>query len=265
MLSSTLPLPRNIQEWCRLPSIKEKLVPQGCAEDATARNANLHPFDVAGVTAVLIVHTNAVELDDYKIDCDNGSIAVGDIPQQPPHVRLVVNNTDDNDAAGSHDDDDDDDTESSDDNKGDDDKDNENLSDEENNESGSDQGVQRLRCRGKCVTQKYADYSLWPGKKGQEREARRALICNRCVFFSTDDLSDAKPIPGEDREEYALGVALVHYSMNSGIKKFKAKGKAGVTKELTQMHGMREFLPIEMESLTYDKKKKDHSLLMFLK
>ena len=53
--------------------------------------------------------------------------------------------------------------------------------------------------------------------------------------------------------------------MNSGIKKFKAKGKAGVTKELTQMHGMREFLPIEMESLTYDKKKKAHSLLMFLK
>jgi hypothetical protein len=50
---------------------------------------------------------------------------------------------------------------------------------------------------------------------------RRALICNGCVFFSSDDLSDTKPIPVEDREKFALGVALVHYSMNAGIKKYK--------------------------------------------
>jgi hypothetical protein len=49
---------------------------------------------------------------------------------------------------------------------------------------------------------------------------RRALIRDGCVFFSSDDLSKAKPIPEEDREEFALGVALVHYSMNSGIKFF---------------------------------------------
>ena len=94
---------------------------------------------------------------------------------------------------------------------------------------------------------------------------RRALIQNGCVFFSSDDLSDAKPVPEEDREEFALGVALVHYSMNAGLKKFKDKGEAGVTKELTQMHDMNVFRPIEVESLTYDKKKKALSLLMFLK
>ncbi len=44
-----------------------------------------------------------------------------------------------------------------------------------------------------------------------------------------------KPIPKEDREEFALGVALMHYSMNAGIKKFKEKGDTGVTKELTKM------------------------------
>ena len=87
---------------------------------------------------------------------------------------------------------------------------------------------------------------------------RRALIRDGCVFFSSDDLSDAKPIPEEDREEFALGVALVHYSMNAGIKKFKEKqGKAGVTKELTQMHDMNVFCPIEVESLTYDEKKEN--------
>ena len=94
---------------------------------------------------------------------------------------------------------------------------------------------------------------------------RQALICDGCVFFSSDYLSEAKPIPEEDREEFALGVALVHYSMNAGIKKFKAKGNAGVTKELTQMHDMNVFRPIEVEYLTYNKKKKALSLLMFLK
>jgi hypothetical protein len=88
---------------------------------------------------------------------------------------------------------------------------------------------------------------------------RRALICDGCVYFSSDNLSDAKPIPEEDREEFALGVALV------GLKKFKEKGKAGVTKELTQMHDMNVFHPFEVESLTYDEKKKALSSLMFLK
>jgi hypothetical protein len=54
----------------------------------------------------------------------------------------------------------------------------------------------------------------------------QTLIPNGCVFFSADDLRDAKPIPKEDREEFALGVALMHYSMNMGVSKFKAKGKA---------------------------------------
>jgi hypothetical protein len=103
-----------------------------------------------------------------------------------------------------------------------------------------------------------------------ERQARRggprwALIRKGCIFFLADDLSDAKPIPEEYREEFALGVALVHYSMNTGIKKFKEKGKAGVTKELTQMHKMNVFCPIEVEALTYNEKKKVLLLLMFLK
>ncbi len=93
-------------------------------------------------------------------------------------------------------------------------------------------------------------------KRARRGGQRWALICNGCVFFSSDDLSNTKPIPEEDREEFALGVALVHYSMNAGLKKFKEKGEAGVTEELTQMHDMNVFGPIEVESLTYDKKRK---------
>jgi hypothetical protein len=53
--------------------------------------------------------------------------------------------------------------------------------------------------------------------------------------------------------------------MNAGNKKFKAEGEAGVTKELTQMHDMNVFRPIEVESPTNDEKKKALSSLMFLK
>ncbi len=86
----------------------------------------------------------------------------------------------------------------------------------------------------KGTSKKYADYSLLMAERGARRGGQhQALIRDGCIFFSSDDLSDAKPIPEEDREEFALGVTLVHNSMNAGIKSFKAKGEAGVTKELT--------------------------------
>jgi hypothetical protein len=194
---------------------------------------------------------------------------------EPPHAPLVVNDTDDNNnTAGSGDDDNDDNKDID----GDEDDDNSSDQDDEDNEpeaatdalegskSDSNHGVQRSRCRGKGISKKYADYSLLMAARRARRGGQlRALIHNRCVFFASDNLSEAKPIPKKDREEFALGVALVHYSMNAGIKKFKAKGEAGVTKELTQMHDMNMFCPIEVESLNYDKKKKALSSLMFLK
>jgi hypothetical protein len=122
-----------------LPSIEEELVPQGRAKDAVACNANLRPFDVAGVAASPIIHANADEFVDYEIDNDDGIIAVGDIPQQPPHIPLVVNDTDNDVAAGSDDVDDDDDS-------SDEDVNNELTAATdapEGNEPDSNQGVQR--------------------------------------------------------------------------------------------------------------------------
>jgi hypothetical protein len=46
-----------------------------------------------------------------------------------------------------------------------------------------------------------------------------------CVFFSADNPSNTEPIPEEEREELALGVALVHYSMNVGINSLKQRAK----------------------------------------
>ena len=94
------------------------------------------------MVAAPIVHTNADDLDDYEIDDNDGIIAIGDIPQQPPHAPLVVNDTDDDDdAAGSGDNDNDDEDV-------DGDKDDNNSSDKEaatdvldGSKSDSDQGV----------------------------------------------------------------------------------------------------------------------------
>jgi hypothetical protein len=61
------------------------------------------------------------------------------------------------------------------------------------------------------------------------------------MFSSAEALNNVKPILEDDRLEWALGVALVHYSMKAKIKKFQDRGKAGVSKELTQMHGMEVF------------------------
>jgi hypothetical protein len=57
------------------------------------------------MAAPSIVPVNADKLDDYKIDDNNGIMAVGDIPQQPPHAPLVVNDTDNNGVAGNDDND----------------------------------------------------------------------------------------------------------------------------------------------------------------
>jgi hypothetical protein len=91
-----------------------------------------------------------------------------------------VDNTDNNDTAGS-DDDDNDNEDVNDNNDNDNDNDNDNSLDKgdddeptatskaENNESGSNQGVRRLRCRGKGVMQKYDNDSLLMAARREKR------------------------------------------------------------------------------------------------
>ena len=86
------------------------------------------------------------------------------------------------------------------------------------------------------------------------------------MFFSDNDLSDdTKPVPVEDRLEYAFGVILQQYSIGAGLKRFQERGKKGVTKELAQMHNMSVFSPIMKTDLTPEEKRKAISSLMFLK
>jgi hypothetical protein len=52
------------------------------------------------------------------------------------------------------------------------------------------------------------------------------------MFFTTNNLSNAKWIPVEDHNNGVLGVALIQYSLGAGIKKFRGRGEPGVSKEL---------------------------------
>ena len=101
------------------------------------------------------------ELDNYESDNDEGIIAVVEIPQQPPHAPLVVNNTNNNNYMGCDEDavnteSDDNKIVNSDNAESKDDKPS-NLAvvtDLDGNKPDKNQGVQRLKRRGKGVTKK---------------------------------------------------------------------------------------------------------------
>jgi hypothetical protein len=65
--------------------------------------------------------------------------------------------------------------------------------------------------------------------------------------------------------DWALGVALMQYSIKAGLKKFGEKGEAAVTKELKQLHDMTTFYPVDSKTLTKEDKAKAIASLMFLK
>jgi hypothetical protein len=128
-----------------------------------------------------------------------------------------------------------------------------------------DQGVHRSKHSNKGTTAKYADYGLMMNTRQAKGGQSQATIHGGLMFFLAEDLSNAKPIPEDDRLEWALGVTLVHYSMKAGIKNFQDRGKAGVSKELTQMHGMELFRPVTEELLTKEERTKAIASLMILK
>ncbi len=207
---------------------------------------------------------------DKTDDDKDGIISVADILAQANQDPLIIPDTSDEDD-GDYDDDDKEDNNDDDDNTPQEyDPENESEGESEGDEApGAEDeapGVCRSKRKNKEVTNRFNNYGLMMNAQRRARGGqRRATICNGLMFFLADNLSDAKPIPEEDREEYALGIALVHYSMGAGIKKFKERGEAGGTKELTQMHDMDKFCPAVRELLTKEERVKALSSLMFLK
>jgi hypothetical protein len=252
-----------------IPTIKEDIIPQGRAKDDAARNTNMEQFAVTGVDAPTIIHANINEIDKTDDNVD-GIISVADIPAQVNQDPLIIPDTSDKDDGDNNNDD-----------KEDNDDNDDNTPQEYNPENESEgesegdkapgvedeaPGVRQSKLKNKGVMNRFDNYGLMMNAQRRARGSQqRATIRDGLMFFLADDLSNAKPVPEEDREEYVLGIALVHYSMGAGIKKFKERGETGVTKELTQMHDMDVFHPVARELLTKEERTKALSSLMFLK
>jgi hypothetical protein len=250
-----------------IPTIKEDIIPQGRIEADAAHNANMEQFAIAGVDAPTIIHADINEIDETDDD-DNSIISVADILAQANQDPLIVPDTSDEDNDNDNDDKEDNDDEDN------DSPQEYNPENESEGESEGDKapgvedkapGVRRSKRKNKGVTNRFDNYGLMMNARRRARGGQqRANIRDGLMFFLADDLSNAKPIPEEDREEYALAIALMHYSMGAGIKKFKERGEAGVAKELTQMHDMDMFHPVARELLTKEERMKALSSLLFL-
>ena len=140
---------------------KDRIKPQGCAEDAPAQNANIEPFDIAGVDTPTILCANDDEINKTD-DNDEDIMSIATIPpanNPNPLVLLDALDNNDNDDESSNDD------ESKDNNSlqgGNPGMQGETEADkpEDDPTEGQDQGVQQLKRRKKGTTGRYKDYSL---------------------------------------------------------------------------------------------------------
>ncbi len=150
------------------------------------------------------MHANADELDNNDIDDDDDIKAVGDIPQQPPHAPLVVNDTNDANKLWGV------------------------VTTTLQTRTTTTMSRQLRPMRWKATNptsikerenhnaeeraplKSKPYYTLLMAARRARRGGQQwALIRDKCVFFSSENLSNAKPIPEEVREEFALGVALI--------------------------------------------------------
>jgi hypothetical protein len=65
--------------------------------------------------------------------------------------------------------------------------------------------------------------------------------------------------------EHVLGVALVQqFSLKAGLKKFGPRGEKAVTKELTQLHDMVTYIPMDPREMTKEQRMDALASLIFL-
>ena len=234
-----------------ITAIKEELEPHGRIEDLVAINDMYAPVDATGVIRPHVIPVENANRPDLGDDNDD-IIHIKDVPPFPASNEIPFVIQDDDAPIVSIDPKD-------------------NSHDDINEEpqaanNDQDQGVRRYPRQGnRGVPNRYNDDALLTTAAKDEHEYRATLRDGICLF-TDESLSDAKPVPVKDRETYALGVALITYSIGAGIKKFKEKGEAGVTKEFRQMHDiMSVFQPIMKKELTAEERKKALASLMFLK
>jgi len=81
----------------------------------------------------------------------------------------------------------------------------------------------------------------------------------------TVDSPDDIDMSDEDIYEHVLGVVMMQqFSLIAGLKRFGKDGEFAVTKELTQIHDMDTYIPVDSDKLTAKQKRKAMESLIFL-
>jgi hypothetical protein len=162
-----------------IPSMEDKIEPQGRAKDTAAQNANLEPTNAAGVNTPTIIHANANEINDADDD-DDGILPIATIPQgqNSLHPLILHDSSDKEQAKG---DDDGKNEEDNDDDKFDNvktmvdhaaDNADEGVAEaEDQTEEQQKSGVRRSRRNNRGTNMKYADYTLMINAREQVRGA----------------------------------------------------------------------------------------------
>jgi hypothetical protein len=83
--------------------VEDEVVLQGQAEDKAARNANLEPFDIAGVDHMAIISANIDKISQIANNLTNadGIIPIAEMPNQETHHNnaIVLNKESNEDDA----------------------------------------------------------------------------------------------------------------------------------------------------------------------
>ena len=54
----------------------------------------------------------------------------------------------------------------------------------------------------------------------------------------------------KERENYMIHIVMTQYALKIGLRKFKERGEASATKELTQLDVLEIFAPVDATKLT---------------
>ena len=68
-----------------------------------------------------------------------------------------------------------------------------------------------------------------------------------------------------NKDNYVLGIIMVQYSLKTGLKIFVNKGEKSITDEISQLHDMKNFFPVDPPKIVNEERTKSISSLVFLK
>jgi hypothetical protein len=228
----------------------------GVPERRAAANAGLLDDEDNGMPIIIPADANEIYDAAEDDDDDDDIIAMGDLPPAPPNPNAVVQIDDDSSAASQEWN-----------NTINASNTNEILvedadEDDEDGDEGETTGVGPN-----------GDDGLRDGDNAGARRSSRGNKGRRnpkpydeyLLFSHAKKENDCEPIPREQWEEYAFGIALQQYSIKAGLRKFGVKGEKAVSKELQQLHDMVTFFPLDPSTITREQRARAIASLMFLK